>query len=109
MQRCCTEKLLEGMTGGDVDIEADGSMPQDFPSEVPVINGEILAAVGMTIDGAKTWQVSLRVDDAASAANLAREKLVGAGFEETMWSDTSPMILGVFSNDSYQVHVSAAG
>jgi len=100
------EKIIEGATGSDVDIEADGTMPQDFPDEVPIIDGEIETAVGLTIEGIQTWTVTFMVDDAKSSINAAREMIVGAGFEESLWSD-SYMIMGTFSNDAYHVTVSA--
>jgi hypothetical protein len=100
------EKILEGVTGSDVDIEADGTMPKDFPDEVPVIDGEIETAVGLTVEGTQTWTVTFMVDDAKSSINAAREMIVGAGFEESLWSD-SYMIMGTFTNDAYHVTVSA--
>jgi len=100
------EKLIEGATGSDVDIEADGTMPQDFPDEVPIIDGKIETAVGLTIDGQQTWTVTFIVDDAISSVNAARKMIVEAGFEETLWSE-SYLIAGMFSNDDYQISVSA--
>lgn len=101
-----TGKLIESMTGSDVDIQADGTMPKDFPAEVPVTDGKIQSAMGMTIEGTQTWTASFLVDDAESAINLARAELVAAGFAETVWNDAS-IIMGMFSNDAYQVIVSA--
>ncbi|WP_010203084.1 hypothetical protein [Salinibacterium sp. PAMC 21357] len=100
------EKLIEGATGSDIDIDADGTMPEDFPDEVPIVDGNIEAAVGLTIDGQQTWTVTFIVDDARSSVNAARKTIVDAGFEESLWSD-SYLIMGMFSNDAYQITVSA--
>ncbi|MBH0109169.1 hypothetical protein I6E81_03210 [Salinibacterium sp. NG22] len=99
------EKLIEGATGSDIDIEANGTMPQDFPDEVPIIEGKIESAVGLTIEGQQTWTVTFIVDDAKSSVKAARKMIVEAGFEETLWSD-SYLIAGMFSNDAYQISVS---
>ncbi|EPR76886.1 hypothetical protein ADILRU_0725 [Leifsonia rubra CMS 76R] len=100
------EKLIEGATGGEVDLETDGEMPKDFPNEVPVVDGKVEFSTGLTIDGSRSWTVSFSVDDAESAMSSAREELVAAGFEEVLWSDAS-MIMGSFSSDAYLVIVSA--
>lgn len=100
------EKLIEGATGGDLNLETDGSMPDGFPSEVPVLDGKVQSSMGMTVEGTKMWMVSFVVDDAKSAVNLAREKLLAAGFEESVWTD-SPMVMGRYVNDVYGVMIVA--
>jgi|GEM_PF-1706122 len=102
------EKLIEGMTGGELDIEA-GSLPKDFPSEVPVVDGEIISSVGMTLEEGRTWSVTLKVDDSLAAMATAREQLVSAGFEETLWNEAQSMTMGIFSKgESFSVMVTGS-
>lgn len=90
------EKLVEGMTGGEFDMET-GSLPKDFPSEVPVVDGKIVSSVGMKVDSGKTWSVTISVDDSLAAMATAREQLTSAGFEETLWNDAQNMTMGIFT------------
>lgn len=99
------EKLVEGMTGADLDIES-GKIPEDFPSEVPMIDGPIQSSFSMKVDTGKTWTVAVEVKDVAAAANAAREKLTSAGFEESMWSEGEGMTMGMYSRDTLSVIIS---
>jgi hypothetical protein len=97
------EKLIEGMTGGDLDIDLGGELPDDFPSEVPLIDGKVITSTAMTIDDGRSWMVNLSVKDGKAAAEEARAALTSAGFEETVWSDLGEMKSGNFSNGTYSV------
>lgn len=99
------EKLVEGMTGGELDIEA-GSLPKDFPAELPVVDGEILSSMGIGVENGKSWTVTIKVDDSLAALATAREQIVSAGFEETLWNDAQGMTMGSFTNDTYIVTIS---
>src|SRR5690606_34696634 len=100
------EKLVEGMTGGEFDMES-GSLPEDFPSEVPVVDGTIVSSVGMKIDTGKTWSVTIQVDDSAAAMATARGQIVSAGFEETLWNDAQSMTIGIFTKgEDFSVMIS---
>lgn len=100
-----TEELAEKAAEDGVDIQVDGDLPQDFPDEVPLVDGKVQGATGTA---GMEWAVFLDVDDAESSINLAREKLMGAGFEEMTWENPhrETMILGMFSTDDYLVTVS---
>jgi len=103
-----TEKLVEGMTGGELDFEA-GSLPKDFPSEVPMVDGDIMSSVGMTLEDGRTWSVTLKVDDSLAAMATAREQLVSAGFEETLWNEAQNMTMGIFSKgESFSVMITGS-
>lgn len=97
------EKLIEGATGGDLDIDLGGEIPADFPSEIPLIDGTVITATAMTIEESRTWMVNLSVKDGKAAAKEARAALTSAGFEETLWSDMGEMKTGRFSNENYSV------
>lgn len=98
------EKLVEGMTGGDLDIET-GELPKDFPSDVPLVDGQIVSAVSMGLEEGKTWSVTLQVGDSAAAMDEARQQLVAAGFEESLWSDASGMSMGMFATETMSVTI----
>ncbi|WP_394552572.1 hypothetical protein ACDF64_17240 [Agromyces sp. MMS24-JH15] len=69
------EGAVEGATGGDVQI--GGDLPEGFPTEVPLVDGEIVAAAG-TGDG---WVVTIRTD-AADPVGDAVAALEAAGYVE---------------------------
>jgi hypothetical protein len=75
------EQVIEGATGGEVDLGGN-SVPEGFPSEVPLVDGEVLfgAAVGNT-DG-RIWNVTVQVASAAALDEIVAQ-LEGAGFTNT--------------------------
>jgi hypothetical protein len=100
------EKLVEGMTGGGLEI-APGSLPDDFPAEVPVVDGEIQSSMSMLIEDTKAWNVTIKTGDANAALATARKELVAAGFEESLWNDGKVMAMGMFSKGDFRVNISA--
>ncbi len=76
------EELVEGSTGGGVDVET-GEVPASFPDDIPLVEGEVIAGVAIPgSNGAgESWQVTIRVADEA-AAQEAAQLLRDAGFQE---------------------------
>ena len=72
------EQIVEGATGGDVSLPGQG-LPDDFPAEVPLIDGEVVFGMGMGDAGAKAWNVTVRVAG-LEAADTIKAELEGAGF-----------------------------
>lgn len=76
------EELVEGTTGGGVDVET-GEVPASFPDDIPLVDGEVLT--GVAIPGAngagESFQVTIRVAD-EPAAQQAAQLLRDAGFTE---------------------------
>lgn len=76
--------------GGEVRID-DGSgssyvggteLPEDFPAEVPLLEGEILTGAAVKESGSAVWTVTVQVaGDAQEAFDEAVRMLEGAGFE----------------------------
>lgn len=84
--------------GVDVDIDTDGggvtvetsegtftsgmgSLPQGFPEEIPVAEGEIFSGASSTMEGQQGWVVSVSVDQAPDEAIAeAGAALEAAGF-----------------------------
>jgi hypothetical protein len=59
-----------------------GKLPKDWPSDVPVITGEIAsgASVGSGDDKGHLWNASVKVSGAEAADEIATQ-LTGAGFQ----------------------------
>ncbi|WP_430867341.1 hypothetical protein [Demequina aurantiaca] len=92
-----TEKLAEELTGGDVQIDLDGSgadLPADWPSDVVLPDGQILLAVSQ--DDGQMAQIKVSGTDAFDemASNLEN-----AGFEEGESLDNEVMKIRIFQRD----------
>ena len=73
------ESLIEGATGGDVDLGGT-SLPDGYPSsEVPVIDGQILFGGSIGNDQGKVYNVTIKVAD-AGALDTIKAQLEGVGF-----------------------------
>lgn len=96
------EKLIEGATGADIDVES-GQLPADFPTNVPLIDGEIVQAAKVGLGGGSTWSVTFAVDDVSASMDSAREQLLGAGFNEMTWAETNGMPMGMFEGETYGI------
>ena len=53
------ESVIEEVTGGDVD--SGTSLPEDFPAEVPLIDGELISAFSIGTGAEKAFAVRLKV------------------------------------------------
>ena len=69
---------VEQATGGDVDFGGN-TVPEDFPTEVPLIEGEVLAGGSVGNEDGKIWNVTIKVDD-GSAFDEISAQLEAAGF-----------------------------
>lgn len=100
-----TEGLVEGLTGGAGDLNL-GSMPSDFPSDIPIIDGKIVT--GMKIKGedgdGTMWSVMFEFTD-ESLIETARQKLLDAGYEESSWGNFGGLISGAYSGPKYEVQL----
>src|SRR5690554_3246737 len=101
------ESAIEGATGGNVDIGGT-SVPDDFPSEVPLIDGEVVSGFGVGTAPEKAWNVTIKVPD-ASALDTIKGQLEGAGFA----SDIDDAAIGgltggMYSNGTYSVLIVVA-
>jgi hypothetical protein len=76
------ESIIEGATGGDVDL-GGAELPDGYPVDaVPVIDGEILFGMGVGTDGAKAWNVTVKVSGVAAIDDI-KAQLIAAGFTES--------------------------
>lgn len=95
------EAGLEQATGLDY---SSGTLPADFPSDVPLIEGELVGGVGVNNDdGTKGWAVVIETD---RTVDDVKALLESAGFAEiTGLADSGMSFDGfiAFENDRYTV------
>ena len=95
------ESAIESETGGEVDLNFDGSgaeLPSSFPDGVPVPEGLILSSVGSE-DG---WNLSMQLESRdAFDATIAELEAQGYTLEEEL--DQPAMTLRTFTNGEYDV------
>jgi hypothetical protein len=73
------EGIIEQQTGGDVDLGGN-TVPDDFPAEVPLAEGDVVNGSKITGSGGETvWNVLMNVSDPAAPESIAAQ-LEGAGF-----------------------------
>lgn len=105
------EGIIEQATGGEVNVSI-GSLPDGWPAEVPVIDGEIIGGgTADTDDGTPGWNVTIKVDDESAFDDIAAQ-LGEAGFESLDAGDLDGgenLTSGMFKNDTYGVIVAVTG
>ena len=98
-----TEKYLEGVTGGNADIDIeDGKWPSDMPAKVPKFKaGRIDGASSITVAG--TTQLSVAIKDVKEKDFIDYGgELVKAGFTEVMSSNVSGFLSASYqSSENY--------
>src|SRR5690554_4180054 len=101
------ESAIEEATGGNVDIGGK-SIPDDFPAEVPLVDGEVVSAFGVGTAPEKAWNVTITVAD-ASALDSIKAQLEGAGFSsEVDDAAIGGLTGGMYSNENYAVLIVVA-
>ena len=96
------EQIIEGQTGVDVDVNGNGaSLPNDWPAEVPTVDGE----VGFSVAANGTFTAALTVPNVA-AAEEPFTQLLDAGFTEVSALDLgNGAATRVYENGAYNVVV----
>lgn len=98
------ETIIEGATGGEVDLGGT-SIPDGFPAEVPVIDGEILFGGGIGSGADKIYNVTVRVSDGTVLEQISAD-LEAAGFvSQADLGDASGGGTFIGSNDTWGVLV----
>lgn len=96
------ENIVEGAIG---DLGGN-SVPDGFPTEVPLIDGEVM--LGYTLGASATdrvFTVGIKVAD-LSAMDTIRSQLVAAGFEDLGINTADEDVVGgVFGNESWGILV----
>jgi len=83
--------------------DAVPTLPDDFPSGIPLIDGDIIAA-SSTSTG---WEVWIASADPIDGYGHASSSLQDAGFTAVADQSINGAAGGVFDNDSYSVTVTA--
>ncbi len=114
------ERAVEKATGADVDIDKDGeevtvttedgefstsaSLPEGFPTDIPIIDGVVQQGVRSDQDGQQGYLVSVRSDaDAKTAGDAVRADLLGAGFEKAAETSAAGYLSMSFERADWQV------
>ena len=100
------EQIVEGATGGDVSLPGN-KVPDDFPKEVPLIDGEVVFGVGLGDGTGKGWNVTKKVSG-LDAADTIKSQLEGAGFtqnEAGIGGSTAVAAPLIYENGTYTVLV----
>jgi hypothetical protein len=101
---CSVQNLANSATGGKVELPGK-SVPKDFPSEVPLVQGDVLLGGGVGDGkGGKAWNVTIKVPGASSFDSIAKQ-LEGAGFapQGSLAGTGSEGGTGVFEGTTYGV------
>lgn len=83
-----------------------GSIPEDFPSQIPVADGEVTGGLSGTVEGDTMWSFSVRSKD-SSAFDKLRSQLNSSGFTEddVMEGDTT---MGWWQGHGYDVFITSS-
>src|SRR5690554_2685125 len=77
-------EAVEGVTGVDVDVSG-GKLPDNFPSSVALVDGEVRDAGAITVSGETTFNVTLVTSGTVEEAYAdGRARLASAGYEEVV-------------------------
>jgi hypothetical protein len=100
---CSVNDIIKGASGGNVELPG-ASVPADFPSEVPLLNTDVVTGIGLGKGAKKVWSVIIRVDG-ASAVDDITSQLEDAGFtkETSYGGSTEDGATFGFSDDKYTV------
>ena len=95
---------VQGATDGDVSL--GGALPDGWPEEIPVIDGEIKFGAGNTTNGDQGWVVTV-ASAAADPLADAKQALVDAGFELDTGNSANVGDVGVVAlkNTTYTVTI----
>jgi hypothetical protein len=97
--------------GGGISIPGVGSvgsgkLPSDFPSDIPVVAGDVVSGASIGSGDKKVWNVSIKVSG-LDAFDTINTELTGAGFTavDGKTSTTAKVAAGVYTKGDYDVAV----
>lgn len=94
------EDIIEQETGGQVDLGGNASLPADWPSELPLPDGDLIAVIAA--DG--THALTYRIANEAVAERLVAD-LEAIGFVETAGADLGELVTKSLARDAWTVTV----
>ena len=102
------EGIVEGATGGNLDLGGT-SVPDDFPADVPLYDGEVVFGASFGTGTDQIFNVTVKVPDAGAVDQIASD-LEAAGFtaagEVNLSSDQGGTL--VYTSDTWGVLVVVA-
>jgi hypothetical protein len=95
--------IVGDATGGTVDV-GGSTIPEDFPTDIPLAEGDVASAGRVGTGTGKVWNITITVADPA-APSVITEQLTSAGFASTSNLPGAPDIGGsaAFANDTYAI------
>jgi len=97
------ENVIEGVTGGEVDLPST-ELPDDFPSEVPLYDGEIANTMALGDADAKVYTVSIRVPGTETIDEIVSD-FEAAGYTSTISGNSAEGSTAAFESDKWSVIV----
>jgi hypothetical protein len=104
---CGIEGIVKDATGGNVDIGGD-KVPADFPSAVPLYQGDIVLGASVGSGDKKVWNVTVKVPSSGAYKDISTQ-LTDAGFTGGFRSTSTDGGTGTFTNGAYGVLVVVTG
>ena len=104
-----TEGIAEGVAGENgqkIDLNTDGGLPDGFPENIPVIDGEVISGVSVGDGETQTWTVQIAISDAEAAYNEVASGLEKAGFTSDFTGMTDGQGYGTFDDGVHSVVIS---
>lgn len=98
------EGAIEDATGTDIDVDLDGSgasIPEGFPSELPLPEGRLVATLG--VDGTYV----LTFETTGDAADAIVERYRSDGWNVVSEADYGDLKLFAFENGQWQASISS--
>jgi hypothetical protein len=102
--------VVNSATGGNVPegLGTGQSVPADFPSDVPLIDGDVVFGLSLPGDnGEKAWNVTINVSG-ADAFETIKTQLTDAGFDYKELSAGESGSTGAFTKETLSVLVVVA-
>jgi hypothetical protein len=98
--------------GGGVNIPGvgsvgSGSLPKSWPSDVPVVKGDVVVGAATSNDEGKVWNATIKAGDADPTSSIT-DQLTGAGFTAGDAVSTGDGSTMTFTKDDWNVAIVVA-
>jgi len=110
---CSSQALAEGVAEGvaadngqEIDLNTDGGMPDGFPENIPVIEGDVISGVAVGDGETQTWTVQIAITDPEAAYNEIKTGLEKAGFSSDFTGMNEGQGYGTFDDGAHSVVIS---
>lgn len=94
-------QIVNQVTGGAVDLPGN-TVPDDFPSDVPLVDGTVVLGGAIGDDTGKVWNVAIEVPGIEAYDDIDAQ-LTDAGFASQGVADQDGGKAGTFTKDPYVV------